>query len=64
MAIDEQDRAESALGAHHDLPQGAVIGLVEPFDAAHGLGHRELARIDLLPVADDPGNGAEPAGDA
>ena len=63
MAVDQDRMAEGARGAVDELAQHAVIGLVEPLDPPQRLVDGRRPAIDLLPVGDDPRDGAEPAGD-
>ena len=59
MAIEQQAIAE-ALARLVDQPfEGRVVGMIEPVDPPKGLGEAQLAAIDLLPVGDDLGDGAQ-----
>jgi hypothetical protein len=63
MAIDQNGVAERAGSAQHQLPQGAVIGLVEPLYAVERLVGGEVPAIDVLAVGDDARDRAETASD-
>ena len=62
MTVDEDGRAEGALGPLHDAAKGAVIGLVVALDAHQCVVYGQLTAVDLGAVGNDPGNGAKPAG--
>ena len=62
MRVDEDAGAEHALRALNKAAQAGMVGPVQPVDAGEPFLDRNPAEIDLLPVADDPGDGAEPAG--
>ena len=50
-----------ALGLGEEAGERLVERIVEQPDALLGLGDRQLLPIDLGPVADHPGDRAEPA---
>ena len=63
VAVDQHGGAEIAVHAGQQAPQRAVIGLVEPLDAAQRIVDRDALVVDLLRVADHARDRAEPARD-
>ena len=61
MTIDQDRGSEIALDAREQAPQGAVVGLVQPFDAPDRVVDRDALAVDFLGVADHAGDGAEAA---
>src|SRR6195952_4730655 len=63
MAVHQDYRPERLMRLVDQPPQRTVIRLVQRLDAAQRVVDAEALAIDLLAVADDARNGAEPAGD-
>ncbi len=62
MAIDQNGGAEVAVQLGEQAPQRPMIRLVEAFDAAQGVVHRNALVVDFLRVADHPRHGAQAPG--
>ena len=61
MAVDQDRGSEIPVHAREQAAQGAVVGLVQSFDAPDRVVDRNALPIDFLGVADHPGDGPQPA---